>query len=65
LITVKTNSDSAPQETLTLIAGEPVQWAAANTLACPFSGDITALYATEANGDDAEFELEAIIDPTV
>jgi len=64
-LVIETNDGSSPQETITLIAGEPVCWAAANTLACPFSGDITALYATEANGDDAEFELEAIIDPTV
>jgi hypothetical protein len=64
-LTVETNDGTTPQETITLVAGEPIYWAKTNTLVCPFSGDITALYVTETNSDDAELEIEAIIDPTV
>lgn len=43
-VTIKTNSTSSPEETITLAAKQQIAWNNLSTGACPFSGDITALY---------------------
>ena len=69
-LTVKTNSDSAPQETLTLVADEPVVFirnAADDPMqgfAEPVLGDITALYVTNASGSAARLRIKALEDIT-
>lgn len=50
-VTIKTNSSGSPQETITLVAGEVVKWTSgqgSGLAGCPFSGNITALYITNA-----------------
>lgn len=48
-MTIKTNSSSAPRETITLAAGVPLQWDAQSGLACPFAGAVTGLFVTCTN----------------
>lgn len=64
-LTLKTNSDSAPDETINLVAGVPYMWAFGDYLVNLLATDITAIYLTRGSGDDAQFQLEALSDPTV
>lgn len=63
-MTLKTNSTSSPQETLTLVANEPVIWWDGNPLTMPFAGDITALYATTGAVGDGTLSIRSLIDAT-
>jgi hypothetical protein len=50
-VTIKTNSDSAPGDTIVLAAGQAIVWSAADAaakaeLVCPFSVDVTSVYIT-------------------
>lgn len=40
------NTTAAPQDTMTLTAGEPVVWDTTSPLACPFAGNVTAGFFT-------------------
>lgn len=64
-VTFKTNSDSVPDETINLVAGRPYVWAFGDYAANLLETDITAIYLTRGSGDDAQFQLEALSDPTV
>lgn len=61
--TVYTNnpSGSSPQDTIPLTAGQTLVWSlASDALArCPFSGDVTTIYVT--NASDANFKLRALM----
>lgn len=59
-LTVETNSGSTPQETFTLAAGEAIVWETGDTAI--FSGDVTALYLTNASGSAGTFKLLAGMD---
>jgi hypothetical protein len=48
-LTLKTNSSGSPQETLTLGAGDVIQWDNTNGLVAPFAGNVTALYVTNGS----------------
>lgn len=47
-ITIKTNSSSAPQDTLTIKAGEPFAWDINCGLPNPFAGNVTTAFFTNA-----------------
>lgn len=49
-LTLETNSGSSPQETISLKAGVAKTWTLAGEglAACPFSGNVTGLFATNA-----------------
>ena len=64
-LTLKTNSDFAPDETINLVAGVPYVWALGDYLVNLLATDITALYLTRGSGEDALFQLEVLSDPTV
>ena len=68
-LTIKTNSDSAPDNTIVLAAGVPLIWnnqnglALTDTVPAAITADITALYVT--NTDAAALKIRALLDPTV
>lgn len=45
-ITIETNSSSAPDDTITLSANEPLVWHTDCGLTIPFSANVTTLYLT-------------------
>ena len=63
-MTVETNSSSAPDETLVLVAGEPYIWWTGCLFTNLLATDITALYLTNASGAAGTFELEVVYDAT-
>ena len=65
-MTLKTNSSGSPQETIALAAGVPKIWSLAQDLigTCPFSGDVTALFVTNASGGAGTLTVKTAHDPT-
>ncbi len=63
-LTVKTNSSTEPDDTLTLESGQPLVWWDGNGFAAPFSEDVATLFVTNASGDDAVLQLFALLDAT-
>lgn len=62
--TLKTNSTSAPDATITLAAGAPIPWVAAWGGTNPYGGtDVTKVYATCADG--GTLYLFHVVDATV
>ncbi len=57
-LTVKTNSSSTPQETITLVANVPQVWQTGMGTA-PIAGDVTKLFVTNASGAIARLQLAA------
>jgi hypothetical protein len=64
-LTLETNSGSTPTDTITLAANVPLLWTTNDGSANPFSGDITALYATNSSGSAATLDIRVLHDPTV
>lgn len=48
-LTLKTNSSGSPQDTINLAAGQMIPWQTGDTAAAPFSGNVTALFVTNAS----------------
>ena len=65
-ITVETNSGSAPGNTFTLVANEPVVWHENGGMAVNsfLAADITSLFVTNASGAAAQFQIRSLSDPT-
>jgi hypothetical protein len=63
-MTIETNSGSAPGDTIALKAGKPLVWYSGSYFACPFTVDVTKLYATLASGVDATLKVEVLQDAT-
>lgn len=65
---VKTNSTSAPDDTLTLSAGKPLFWYVGCGMPCPLTVDVTKLYCSRTGGDIADgvaaFKFRSLVDPT-
>lgn len=67
-MTVKTNSDSVPDDTLELVGGVPYVWHHEHYASFLFGTDIEALYVTHGestSGEVAMLEIELLYDPTV
>ena len=62
-VTVKTNSSSTPQETISLKANRPQIWGIAGG-AKPISDDVSAFFVTNSSGADATIKLIAGWDAT-
>lgn len=63
---LKVNSPSAPVNTITLVAGQAIQWDTTKG-AKLFTADITAFYLTKANpteGGPAKVRIRFALDPT-
>lgn len=63
-MTLETNNSGSPTDTLTLIAGEPVVWFTGCPMECPFSADVTALYATTGSVGEGTLSIRSAIDAT-
>ncbi len=63
-VTVKTNSSSSPQETISLVAKKQRVWNTDHTETIPFSGPVTAFYISNAGATDANFKFHALLDVT-
>lgn len=64
VLTIKTNSTSAPDDTLVLAAGIPVEWQDDSIHANPFSADVTKIYVTNASGSSATLDFAVLNDAT-
>lgn len=64
-VTVYTNAAStgSPQDTIPLVAGQTLVWVLATDglSKCPFSGNVTAVYVTNAAGGVAAFKIRAVM----
>jgi hypothetical protein len=63
-ITVETNSGSAADDTLSLVAGQPYVWHTGSYDTFLLGTDVTGLYITNASGSTAAIELRVIQDAT-
>ncbi len=61
-VTVKTNSSSSPQETISLAAKIQRVWTTDHTEVIPFSGAITKFYVSNAGTTDANFKFYCLVD---
>jgi hypothetical protein len=62
--TVKTNSTSAPDDTLSLVAGVPLIWVTGDAATFFLTADVTKFYITTPAGTDTTFKFTAAIDST-
>lgn len=60
--TIKTNSSSEPDDTITMVAGEIITWDENSVYACPITADVTSLFLTNAASGLIQFY--ALYDPT-
>lgn len=63
-LTIETNSGSAPDDTISLVAGKPLIWYEGSYFACPLAADVTKIYVTNASGVAATLQIEVLQDPT-
>ena len=63
-VTLETNSGSEAAETISLVADVPYVWHADSYYTNLLATDITALFVTNASGEEATFQLEVVYDPT-
>lgn len=68
-ITIETNNpagtSAAADDTLTLLANQPISWQTGDVMDHPFTADITQIYVTNASGSAAQLEIRALVDATV
>lgn len=60
--TLKTNSTSAPDNTISLLAGVPLEWQSNSYYSCPLTADVTKVYIT--NTTALSFTLRVLQDST-
>lgn len=64
-VTIETNSDSAPDDTIALKANIPLIWEnVSGYYSNPLTTDVTALFITNASGTDATVTLRVLEDVT-
>lgn len=56
-LTVKTNSTSAPDNTLTLASGESIAWANGLESSNPFTANLTKIYVTNPGSDSGTLNI--------
>jgi len=59
-LTIKTNSSSVPQDTLTITAGEPLVWDVNCGLTCPFSNNVTTAFVTNATSTATQLSIRGL-----
>jgi len=64
-VTIKTNSSSTPQETITLTAGQAIVWGHDHVEDAPFSGNLTKFYVANASGAAARIRFSALLHQSV
>lgn len=63
-VTVETNNGTTPTNTISLTANDPYVWWTNSYDTFKLTGDVTALFITNASGSTANIELRAIVDAT-
>jgi hypothetical protein len=63
-LTVKTNSTSAPDDTISLAASKQLVWTIDRLEACPLTADVTKFYVTNASGSSATVKFRFLVDVT-
>ena len=63
-VTLETNSGSAADETISLLADVPYVWHYQSYHPCLLETDLTALFITNASGSAATLQIEALYDAT-
>lgn len=63
-ITVKTNDNSTPDNTLTLVAGKEYSWNTDSLQSLLLTADVTSLHVANASGETATLTLDCILDPS-
>lgn len=63
-MTIETNDGSSPDDTMTLTAGVPYVWHTGKPESFAFTTDITALFATSGDSNDATLKIKALVDAT-
>jgi len=63
-VTLETNSGSAPDDTISLVAGVPYWWSTDSYDTFQLGTDVTAFFFTNASGATATIKMEAIQDAT-
>jgi hypothetical protein len=58
--TIKTNSATSPQDTISLSAGVPVIWNTSSGATEPISGNVTSLYVTNSNSVTANLKIRVL-----
>lgn len=61
-LTLETNDGTVPVDTITLLAGIPVQWLGSGP--APFLTDVTSIFATNTSGSIANLQLMVVYDST-
>lgn len=64
-MTFETNDGTTPTNTIALLAGVPYVWTTDSYDSLLLTGDVTALYMTNASGGAGTINIEIIEDPTV
>lgn len=63
-VTVETNSGSTPDDTIDLVANQPYTWNPDAYDDFLLGTDVTAFFITNASGETATVQIEALIDAT-
>jgi LysM repeat protein len=63
-MTVKTNSTSAPGNTIALVANKPYYWAYDSGIAQPLAADVTTIYASVPGGSAGTLQVRSMEDAT-
>jgi len=62
-VTICTNApeapSGAPDQTIELLANQPIIWAYGDQESCPITADVNSVYITNGSGEDAEIDLVA------
>jgi hypothetical protein len=64
-VTIHTNSNSVPDDSVSLAAKQLVAWANDHAEDAPFSVDVTSLYVHNASGSTANVKFHACVDASV
>lgn len=59
-ITIKVNSSSVPDETLSVASGNPLQWDINGGLPSPFSANVTEVYISNAGSTVANVSIRTL-----
>jgi hypothetical protein len=59
-LTVKTNSNTAPVQTINLLANVPVEWGTGMGTTNPITAAVTSLYVTNGTANPAKFKVRAL-----
>jgi hypothetical protein len=61
---IETNSGSAADDTIALVANEPLLWWDGCGWSCPLTADVTGMFLTKAGAGDANVQMRFLVDPT-